>query len=60
MMHEMVQIRAGVAAGLFLWAIYYYVEKRKLLALWITRPFLRPKNFGFSFTYSSSSLNFSR
>lgn len=33
MMHEMVQIRAGVAAGLFLWAIYYYVEKRKLLAL---------------------------
>lgn len=27
MMHEMVQIRAGVAAGLFLWAIYYYVEK---------------------------------
>ena len=33
MMHEMVQIRAGVAAGLFLWAIYYYVEKRKGLAL---------------------------
>lgn len=33
MMHEMVQIRAGVAAGLFLWAIYYYVEKRKALAL---------------------------
>ena len=33
MMHEMVQIRAGVAAGLFLWAIYYYVERRKALAL---------------------------
>ena len=33
MMHEMVQIRAGVAAGLFLWAIYYYAERRKALAL---------------------------
>lgn len=33
MMHEMVQIRAGVAAGLFLWAIYFYVQKRKLLTL---------------------------
>ena len=33
MMHEMVQIRAGVAAGLFLWAIYNYVEKRKMFAL---------------------------
>ena len=33
MMQEMVQMRAGVAAGLFLWAIYYYVEKRKVAAL---------------------------
>ena len=33
MMHEMVQIRAGVAAGFFLWAIYFYVEKRKMAAL---------------------------
>lgn len=32
MMHEMVQIRAGVAAGLFLLAIYYYVEKKKAIA----------------------------
>lgn len=30
MMHEMVQIRAGVAAGLLLWAIYFYVKKKKL------------------------------
>lgn len=33
MMHEMVQIRAGVAAGFFLWAIYLYVEKKKFLTL---------------------------
>lgn len=33
MMHEMVQIRAGVAVGLFLWAIYFYVEKKKMAAL---------------------------
>lgn len=33
MMHEMVQIRAGVAAGLFLWAIYFYVKKQKLWTL---------------------------
>lgn len=33
MMHEMVQIRAGVAAGLFLWAIYYYVNQKKLASL---------------------------
>ncbi len=33
MMHEMVQIRCGVASGFFLWAIYFYTEKRKLLAL---------------------------
>ena len=33
MMHEMVQIRAGVAAGLFLLAIYYYVEQKKKSAL---------------------------
>ena len=29
MMHEMVQMRAGVAAGLFLWAIYFYVNQKK-------------------------------
>lgn len=33
MMQEMVQMRAGVAAGFFLWAIYNYVEKKKLIAL---------------------------
>ena len=33
MRHEMVQIRAGVAVGLFLWAIYYYVNEKKLVAL---------------------------
>lgn len=33
MMHDMVQIRAGVAAGLFLWAIYYYAESKKKIAL---------------------------
>lgn len=33
MMHDMVQIRAGVASGLFLWAIYFYVEKKKLWTL---------------------------
>ena len=33
MMHEMVQIRCGVASGLFLWAIYYYVENKKKYTL---------------------------
>lgn len=33
MMHELVQIRAGAAAGFFLWAVYFYVEKKKLLTL---------------------------
>lgn len=33
MMHEMVQIRCGVASGLFLWAIYFYVERKKTYAL---------------------------
>lgn len=33
MIHEMVQIRAGVAAALFLCAIYFYVEKKKTHAL---------------------------
>ena len=33
MMHDMVQMRAGVASGLFLWAIYYYVENKKLYTL---------------------------
>ena len=33
MMHDMVQIRAGVAAGFFLWAIYFYVEQKNKYAL---------------------------
>ena len=33
MMHEMVQIRCGVASGLFLWAIYFYTENKKFLTL---------------------------
>lgn len=33
MMQEMVQIRAGVAAGLILWAIYFRVEKKQWAAL---------------------------
>ena len=33
MMHDMVQIRAAIASGLFLWAIYFYVEKHKMYAL---------------------------
>lgn len=33
MMHEMVQMRAGVAAGFFLWAMYFYVEKKKMATL---------------------------
>ena len=33
MMQEIVQMRAGVAAGFFLWAIYFYVEKRKAISL---------------------------
>ena len=33
MMHDMVQIRAGVASGLFLWAIYFYVNQKKLYTL---------------------------
>lgn len=33
MIHEMVQIRVGVAVGLFLWAIYHYVNQRKTAAL---------------------------
>ena len=33
MMHDMVQIRAGVSAGFFLWAIYFYVEEKKKYAL---------------------------
>ena len=32
MMQEMVQMRAGVAAGFLLWAIYNYVEKKKAMA----------------------------
>ena len=33
MMHDLVQIRCAVASGLFLWAIYLYVEKKKVYAL---------------------------
>lgn len=30
MMHDLVQIRCAVASGLFLWAIYFYVEHKRL------------------------------
>ena len=33
MIHDMVQIRCAVASGLFLWAIYFYVERKKLFSL---------------------------
>ena len=33
MMHDMVQIRCAVASGLFIWTIYFYVEKKKSYAL---------------------------
>lgn len=33
MMHDLVQIRCAVASGLFLWAIYFYSERKKLLTL---------------------------
>ena len=33
MMHDMVQIRCAVASGLFLWAIYFYVNQKKLYTL---------------------------
>ena len=33
MMHDLVQIRCAVASGLFLWAIYFFVEKKKMLTL---------------------------
>lgn len=33
MMHDMVQMRCGVASGLFLWAIYFYVEGKKRYTL---------------------------
>lgn len=33
MKHEMMQIRAGVAAGFILWAIYFYAEKKKMITL---------------------------
>lgn len=33
MIHDMVQIRCAVASGLFLWAIYFYVEQKKLISL---------------------------
>jgi hypothetical protein len=33
MMHDLVQIRCAVASGLFLWAIYFYVERKPVLTL---------------------------
>ena len=48
MMHEMVQMRVGVAAGLFLWAIYFYVEKRRMAALGCIL-------IGFLFHYSAAA-----
>lgn len=33
MLHDMMQIRVGVASGLFIWAIYFFVEKRKIISL---------------------------
>lgn len=33
MMHDMVQIRCAVASGLFLWAVYFYVEHKKFYTL---------------------------
>ena len=33
MIHDMVQIRCAVASGLFLWAIYFYVERKPVLTL---------------------------
>lgn len=33
MMHDLVQIRCAVASGLFLWAIYWYLENKKLYSL---------------------------
>ena len=33
MIHDMVQIRCAVASGLFLWAIYFYVNQKKLYTL---------------------------
>lgn len=33
MIHDMVQIRCAVASGLFLWAVYYYVNQKKIYTL---------------------------
>ena len=33
MIHDMVQIRCAVASGLFLWAIYFYANQKKLSKL---------------------------
>ena len=33
MIHDMVQIRCAVASGLFLWAIYFYANQKKLYTL---------------------------
>lgn len=33
MMHDMVQIRAGVASSLFIWAMYFYAERKKWVCL---------------------------
>ena len=33
MMHDMVQMRCAVASGLFLWAVYFYVNQKKIYTL---------------------------
>ena len=48
MMHDMVQIRAGVASGLFLWAIYFYAERKKFYTLLFIL-------FGIYFHYSAAA-----
>ena len=46
MMHDMVQIRCAVASGLFLWAVYFYVNQKKLHTLFFIL-------FGTFFHYSA-------
>ncbi len=48
MMHDMVQMRCAVASGLFLWAIYCYVNNRK----WLTALFIA---IGILFHYSAAA-----
>lgn len=47
MMHDLVQIRAGVASGFFIWAMYFFYEKRK----WLSFIFIL---FGIFFHYSAA------